>query len=166
MKKLLVPLAAALAVPAAAGAGTVAPDPNTRIELAAAACQSALPVFDGVIRKRPMAVQNEGTSSSFITCGLEGRFYAVPSSSMVGVLVTNNTAQAATLNCTLVDGGDGLMFPVYMPKSVNLGPNAATVTVSWQPGDNGGANFIYPAISCQLPPGIGIKAIFQQFIAS
>ena len=34
-------------------------------------CQSALPVFDGNIRKRPAAVANEGTATAFVTCDSE-----------------------------------------------------------------------------------------------
>ena len=39
-------------------------------------CQPALPTFDGSIRKRPKAVQNEGTSIAFITCGFSGDNFA------------------------------------------------------------------------------------------
>jgi len=31
-------------------------------------CQGALPNYEGAIRKRPLAVQNEGTGSAFVTC--------------------------------------------------------------------------------------------------
>ncbi len=31
-------------------------------------CQAALPAFEGAIRKRPLAVQNEGTTNAFVTC--------------------------------------------------------------------------------------------------
>src|SRR5690606_29277559 len=45
-------LAATLAFNAPAGAATIE---RTEIMMAVSACQSALPVFDGVIRKRPLA---------------------------------------------------------------------------------------------------------------
>lgn len=31
-------------------------------------CQGALPAFETAIRKRPLAVQNEGDSTTFVTC--------------------------------------------------------------------------------------------------
>ena len=34
----------------------------------AGACQAALPAYEGLIRKRPMAIQNEGVSTAFVTC--------------------------------------------------------------------------------------------------
>ncbi len=37
---------------------------------ATAFCQTALPVFDGNVRKRPLAVTNEGTSNAFISCSI------------------------------------------------------------------------------------------------
>jgi hypothetical protein len=160
MLKALIPLAIAVALPATANAGSVGED---RITLAAGACQSALPVFDGVVRKRPLAVQNEGDSVTFITCALEGRFGAAESSDLVGAILVNTSDAPATVNCTLVDGRNNLADPVYMPKSVMLAANE-DIDVVWSVADNEGANFIYPAMSCALPPGVGIKAVAQQFL--
>ena len=162
MMKTLIPLAIALVVPAAADAGGI--DERTSVMMATAACQSALPVFDGVIRKRPLAVQNEGDSTSFITCGFEGRFYAVESVNRLGVILTNTGDEAATVNCTLVDGRNSIADPVYRPKSIELPANASSIELGWSPSDNEGASFIYPAVSCAIPPGIGIKAVIQMFI--
>lgn len=162
MTKTMLLAAAALALPTVSIAGTAE---DTQIVMAAGTCQSALPVFDGVVRKRPLAVQNEGTTPTFITCGLEGKFGAVESSSLIFVGLVNNSASSATVNCTLVDGRNSLSDPVYRPKSVMLPANAPIVELSWTSADNEGANFIYPAISCSLPPGTGIKAVGQSFLA-
>ena len=158
--KFLIPLTVALALPVA-NAGS---PQESRVTLAAGLCQSALPVFDGVVRKRPLAVQNEGTSISFITCGLEGRFGAVESSGLVAVILSNNSDAPATVNCTLVDGRDSLEDPVYLPKSITLPANLSGAEIVWTMADNEGANYIYPALSCSLPPGVGIKALGQQFL--
>jgi hypothetical protein len=162
MTKTTLLLATMLAAPLAASAGGPAGD--SRVTLAAGACQTALPVFDGVVRKRPLAVQNEGSSTTFITCGLEGKFGAPSSTVVVFVGLVNNSASAATVNCTLVDGRNGLSDPVYMPKSLSLPGNTPLAEMMWSPDDNDGANFIYPAISCSLPPGTGIKAVGQEFV--
>lgn len=161
MTKTTLLLATLLALPFAADAGTLAAD--SRVTLAAGACQTALPVFDGVVRKRPLAVQNEGTTTTFVTCGLEGKFGAVMSSTLVFVGLVNNSGAPATVNCTLVDGRDSISDPVYMPKSVVLPANTPIAELSWTSTDNEGDDFIYPAISCSLPPGTGIKAVGQQF---
>lgn len=162
MTKTMLLAAAAFALPTIAFAGT---GEDTQIVMAAGACQSALPVFDGVVRKRPLAVQNEGTTPAFITCGLEGKFGAVVSSSVILVGLVNNSASSATVNCTLVDGREGLSDPVYRPKSVMLPANTQLAELVWANADNEGVNFIYPAISCSLPPGTGIKAVGQAFLA-
>lgn len=162
MTKTVLFMAAMLALPAAAQAGELA---DSRVTLAAGACQTALPVFDGVVRKRPLAVQNEGTSGTFVTCGLEGKTGAAPVSSLIFAGLVNNSSSAATVSCTLVDGRNGISDPVYLPKSVELPANASIVELQWTSADNEGADFIYPAISCALPPGTGIKAVGQQFVA-
>jgi hypothetical protein len=161
---MLVPatLLALLALPAAANAGSV-PAPDSRITMATAACQTALPVFDGVVRKRPLAVQNEGSSGTFVTCGLEGKFGAQPVASYIFIGLVNNSSSATTVNCTLVDGRSSISDPVYLPKSLLLPANQPLGELGWSSADNAGNNFIYPAISCSLPPGTGIKAVGQYF---
>jgi hypothetical protein len=164
MTKTLPLLATLLALPLAANAGELATDSS--VTMATAACQAALPVFDGVVRKRPLAVQNEGSSGTFVTCGLEGKFGAVASSPLIFVGLVNNSSSPATVSCTLVDGRESISDPVYMPKSVALPANAPIVELTWTSADNEGASFIYPAISCALPPGTGIKAVGQQVYAA
>ena len=149
-------LAATLAFNAPAGAATIE---RTEIMMAVSACQSALPVFYGVIRKRPLAVQNEGSAGAFITCGLEGVFYAAPHNSYVGIGLLNNGSATVTVNCTLVDGGSGFSNPEYLPDSATISPGAMQ-TISWYPEGEG---FIYPAISCSLPPGTGITYVSRRF---
>ena len=152
---------ATLATAFACNAAMAAPISRTEVTMAVAACQSALPVFDGVIRKRPLAVQNEGTSSAFMTCGLEGVFSAQPHSTFIGIGLLNTGTQAVTVNCTLVDGGNGFSVPEYFPVSRVVQPGS-TSEISWSPEDPAG--FIYPAISCNLAPGTGIEYLARQFM--
>lgn len=142
-------------------AGTATAETISRSELvmAVSACQSALPVFDGVIRKRPLAVQNEGSSSSFITCGLEGVFGATPHSTSIAIGFINHGAAAVTVNCTLVDGRNLLTDPIYLPASSSV-PAGGTSSITWSPD---GESFIYPAISCNLPPNAGIRYVGRTF---
>lgn len=67
---------------------------------AAAACQGALPNYEGSFRKRPLAVANEGVASAFLTC-------ATPAGGAVkaaSLLVTNRSVADADMYCTLVHG--------------------------------------------------------------
>lgn len=163
MLKPLLPLAAiaALAIPTVTNAGTPL---DSQATMAAGACQSALPVFDGVIRKRPLAVQNEGDAPSFVTCGLDGKLDAIAVTRGVAIALTNVSDGERLISCTLVDGRPGFSAPVYLPKSLKIAGNSPLGVIEWSPGDNGGMDFVYPAISCALPPGAGIVAVGRDFI--
>jgi hypothetical protein len=133
------------------------------LRMATLGCQSALPTFDTSIRKRPLAVQNEGTADAYVTCGLQGTFLAAPLSTSVAVKLRNNTAASVAVSCTLTDAGAGLSNPIYFTKTVTLAANAVDVDLGFSSADNGGTAFIYPAFSCALPPGTGISATTQSY---
>ncbi len=131
---------------------------RTETVMPAENCQPALPAYDGSIRKRPLAVQNEGGAIAFVTCGMKGAFAARPINRMVTITLVNTTPTPVAATCTLVDGRDlALSTPVFIPLTRTLSP-AMPSTYFWSPANNGGANFIYPALSCGLPPGIGISS--------
>ncbi|MEN1971505.1 hypothetical protein WCE34_04030 [Luteimonas sp. MJ204] len=155
---------AALATLVATTAGTASADTidRSRVVMAAAACQSALPVFDGVVRKRPLAVQNEGDTRTFITCGLEGVGLAAPHFSSLRVTLINNSAVAAPVSCTLVDGDRYLLYPIYLTRSVSMPANIDHATLTWSASERG-IDFANPAFSCSLPPGVGIKTVEQDY---
>ena len=127
--------------------------------MSADVCQPALPAFDGQIRKRPLAMQNEGTANAFVTCAFGGAFNGVPSQKTVTVGFTNNTSAEITVNCTLADAQAGVINAEYFPKSIAVPPNNAPVALLlWSAvADNGGVRFTYPAVSCLLPPGVGVQ---------
>lgn len=54
--------------------------------------QSALPVFDGNICKRPLALANEGNATAFITCDSENLRFQAQSISRIVVYVANRGA--------------------------------------------------------------------------
>ena len=117
-------LAACLLGPTVAGNATAATIVEDELLLPAMACQAALPVFDGQIRKRPLAIQNEGTSNAFITCALRGRFGGTSATTGTSAFVTvgliNNTGSSRTATCTLVDGRNGLIDPINFVKSATF----------------------------------------------
>jgi len=125
-----------------------------------ASCQAALPVFDGNIRKRPLAIANEGNSNAFVTCDTDNVNDAASGARfhLIVLAFVNRSSQPVTVSCTLVDGVSyGL--PLYFPKMT--GPIAvnAVGTLAWFPSDNGGSKFGVPATSCDLPPGVEIAVV-------
>lgn len=120
-----------------------------------AVCQGALPAFDGLIRKRPLAVQNEGTSPAFVTC-------SYPSQGRITVLnqwVNTGAGTQLTISCTAVTSY-ATGSNVFVTKSVTVGPGTNQANLSWVPADFGGtttfpSNFIN--LSCNLPPGAALN---------
>lgn len=134
------------------------------VRMSADVCQPALPAFDGSFRKRPLAMQNEGTSTAFVTCAFGGVFNGVPSQKTLTIGFTNNTAAAITVNCTLVDAHAGVLTPTYFPKSISVPPAGSPVALLlWDFAENGGIRFTYPAASCALPPGTGVQVTNHTF---
>ena len=129
----------------------------------AARCQSALPVFDTVVRKRPLGVQNEGDTTTFITCAFE--FDAGEAVNFAPVLLdtyfSNFSGADATVNCTAVTGWAGGTNE-YVSLSVVV-PNESTDpedgNLFWEDVDfeGGGMADSLIAISCALPAGVGIN---------
>ncbi|MGH8033375.1 MAG: hypothetical protein ACREO8_13705 [Luteimonas sp.] len=123
----------------------------------AARCQAARPVFDQSLHKRPLAVQNEGTSNAFVTCSYEADSFA----SLNGILVldtffTNNSANTVQLTCVAVSG---------FQEGTNEYIAKTTVIEAGQQGNPSWEAVEVPSglldslinISCALPPGVSIN---------
>lgn len=118
-------------------------------------CQAALPAYEGQTRKRPLAVMNEGTTNAFVTCAYSTEENAVGVRDFK-TAVTNISSVVAVVNCTAVIGEEQANA-VYIPKSVTLSPGA-TGEIAWTQADNGGTVFAQSvAISCNLPPLVGLN---------
>jgi len=140
----------------------VAVDRSLRFQSnAAGVCQAALPAFEGLIRKRPMAVQNEGASTAFVTCSpvtLQG----LPTGGSHLVWLVNNTAVAVTITCTGVVGGQNGVAVLSLPKTTVVPPNSNGVLI-WGaadlPADDNALSF---NTSCALAPGTGIATVYTR----
>jgi hypothetical protein len=121
-------------------------------------CQSALPVFDGSIRKRPMALANEGVTTSFVTCDSENINAEDTGFHHVEIYFRNRSGNdGVAVSCTLVDGvGQASSF---LPRQSNPVFIGGTAVVYWDSADNEDANFGAPAISCALPAGVDITVV-------
>lgn len=123
------------------------------------ACQSALPVFDVNIRKRPKAVVNEGDAPAFVTCTYYTQATNVDEyPTKITIYVSTNILQQTSLTCTGVNGAE-LDTTEASVKTVNLNNPVNTVPMTWTPEDFGSfGNFQSPyfSVSCQLKPDVAI----------
>lgn len=126
---------------------------------ATAYCQPALPAFDGLIRKRPQAVQNEGTADAFVTCSVP---IDIGASALNGVamIFVNNTGGEVSIPCTLSNGAVGEV--IFIPK-VTTG-SEPFITNTWTPADNDDEP-LEPmmSFSCKLPPATGVHFIYTAY---
>src|SRR5690554_2713341 len=122
--------------------------------LAAGACKSALPVFDGNIRSRPLAVQNEGTASAFVTCAQQAEIGITPR--LISIVLVNTGADALTVNCTMVNGVFGAD---YYSESMEVPAGANNAILRFRLPEQAVFNDSMHAFSCSLPPETGISRI-------
>ncbi|MGY0652688.1 hypothetical protein ACW7GZ_12685 [Luteimonas sp. A537] len=129
---------------------------------AVARCQGALPAFETAIRKRPLAIQNEGSQASYVTCGFEFDSGAAVNNSsfLIDTYFTNSTDAAVTVACSGVTGYAGGENE-YVSLSVEIPANGSgeDANLYWFDEDfaGGGMETGLIAISCQLPAGVGIN---------
>lgn len=128
-------------------------------------CQGSLPQFDASLRKRPLAISNEGAQSSFISCSIRAPLGQIEGGgtdvSQIIVLLTNRAATAQSVSCTLVDGVSAPFpsFPaIYLPKTVEIQPGAFAV-VNWFDFETEAGRYRLPNLSCALPPGTEINLV-------
>lgn len=126
----------------------------------AGACQAALPAYEGLIRKRPMAIQNEGVSTAFVTCAPVTLQGAESNELGHGVYIVNNTAAAVNVNCTGVEGARNGAADIVVPKSIEIAANSYD-SIYWAIADGfGSSNNDSFNISCGIPPGVGITTVY------
>jgi len=125
---------------------------------ASSLCQGALPAFETNVRKRPLAVQNEGVASAYVTCSFSTQydFDNQAKISYFGVFLVNLTGSTKNVTCTGVAGYASSSTNVYIGKNVNIAPNSEG-EIFFDPTDNG--DLLYDAmvnVSCNIPVGVGI----------
>lgn len=126
---------------------------------ATAVCEAPLPVFDLTLRKRPIGIGNEGTTSIFVSCALPADSVAPPGGATVSVrLAMLEPVPAATVNCQLVTGTPDNLS--YRAGSIVV-PTGGTVWLTWnnihKGSERGTLNF-----NCNLPPQIDMSTILYR----
>lgn len=149
-----------LAVAAAYSTPSVAQEIHANASQPAARCQGALPAFETAIRKRPLAVQNEGTISSYVTCSFEFDAYeAIDNSAlMVDLYLSNNTDADVSVTCTAVAGFQGGTVE-YSSQTVDIPAGESGGNPYWVDTDfaGGGMASGLVSVSCNVPSGVGIN---------
>jgi hypothetical protein len=160
LASLVVAVAGVLAAPAQAAVETNEVGAN-----AVSHCQGNLPASETTLRKRPLAVQNEGTTSAFITCSFSTQYNSADLREIggFGVFLNNKSATAKTVTCTGIAGFDSNTTNVFVNKSVVIAP-AGEGEIFFETADNGGDGY-YPLVnlSCSVPAGAGITDTYVVF---
>ncbi len=136
---------------------------QANFENAVGACNGALPGFEGALRKRPLAIANEGTSNAVVSCTLPINQFRTTGNTVVGIALINRSSAVAAVSCTFVDGSApeviGAITPTYYTKNIALAAGEGN-TLQWNPVDYGLTKFsVLASTSCSLPPGAEIAAI-------
>ena len=168
-------LAATLAVAAVATLSTAANAARIEREVgmlgnATTNCQGALPAFEGAIRKRPLAVQNEGTTNAFVTCSFTTEYDdespTLRVASYFGAYFINSSTTAKQVTCSGVAGYQTGASNTYVSKTITVAANGtAQAQLFFTPADNAG-NGYHPlvSISCNLLPGVGINDTYVGYV--
>lgn len=128
---------------------------------AAAACFPALPVYDGNVRKRPLAVVNEGQIPSYVTCGYIVDEYANKTDDGIEWFSQTIQNQQATgprsVTCVAVVGVDNGSAGYY-PQTVSVGVGQRK-TLTWDAEAYGKPNGWEGPVqmSCLLPVGTALN---------
>jgi hypothetical protein len=137
-----------------------APAGRFEYQTAASNCQGALPGGAGsALRARPLAIGNEGNVVAFVTCGFpDDSYYDHQRTTDVGARLSNSTAAAVSINCTLVSGYVQGPPIVYVPKTIAI-PAGGSTLVRWSPLDVGvdETSIPLPQLSCALLPGTSLN---------
>lgn len=156
MNRLNVVLAGATVLAGLAASGGAKAVTVARLDFnhASGFCQGALPSFDTNIRKRPLAVANEGTATAFVSCSM-GNERADSTITEATLVVFNRNASPMDVTCTLVHGFQSSASPTFISKTATIAANDRAF-LSWLPADNAGANYSWLNWSCSLPPGTDV----------
>ncbi|HSR64479.1 MAG TPA: hypothetical protein VLM17_02590 [Xanthomonadaceae bacterium] len=146
---------ACLAVPGAASANSY----RAHYISATAVCSGPLPVYDNNLKRRPLGILNQGSSSVFISCSVPSDFEGDQTNgSNIVEVHFNSFGAAGTVNCTLNAGNRSTSGSVATTTNVTAG---GTNYLSWAGIDKvnawGSYNF-----SCTLPPDIEMNLIIYQ----
>lgn len=125
-------------------------------------CNGALPAFEGALRKRPLALRNEGSSSAFVSCSMQSDGGENPGYQTALITFVNRNASSAAVDCTMVAGivaelGEGA--PTFFPKTLGVPAGTAGI-MTWVAADFELETFDnWLNFTCSLPPGVEMALV-------
>jgi hypothetical protein len=130
------------------------------INHATAACMGSMQVDREMLRGRSMGLSNiTAASVSDVRCGGVATPYNHNGDvEIFETALRNSTAASVDVNCMLADGLEDGIFSVSTkyPKTITIAAGEVA-WIDWTTADNGGNNFIYPSLICQLPTDVSIS---------
>ena len=128
---------------------------------AVAACKPATAAYRDQLRFRPIGAQNESDRNAFVSCAFEHTELANVDKSPGGVILRNDSATAQTVTCKYATTQTLIAGP-YWTHTFTLPANTAGIEKELYTAHAG--YFVQArAVSCMLPPGTGISAIWRQY---
>ena len=121
-------------------------------------CTGALPSYEGAIRKRPLAVANEGTETAFVTCGSAWFKDESNASYSIEMNFRNRNSSQVSFTCTGVNGSETSGVTVYVPKTIVV-PGLGTSLDVWFSSDGISTDRPF-SVSCALPPNVSIGNMY------
>ncbi|MEN1928882.1 hypothetical protein WCE37_07775 [Luteimonas sp. MJ250] len=118
-------------------------------------CDAPLPHFNVNLRRRPVAVQNQGAQPVFVSCTLATDDYGQSTTGAVRVTF-KSSGDAASVSCTMVSGTrDAQVFYVGAEQAIPAGGRAS---VAWQQINKWSTSGTY-SFNCHLPPGVAMETV-------
>lgn len=120
---------------------------------ASGVCQGALPVYDTLLRNRPLGIMNVGSTASYVSCSFMSGF-GIPHD-IVGIQIANPTAADVDVSCTIVTGRSSFDH-TYYPVTLTYPAGAFGFLIQFlDPAVDPGTDLINA--SCLLPPGVELS---------
>ena len=137
---------------------------------ATSVCSGATPAAEGVLRKRPLGIVNEGASTVFVNCSLPSDDHANTGYTHVQVTFVSHVGFGGDLvRCTFVSGaaaeaadtrGEPDLLPHYYTSQIEVPPFPEATSLGWTASQEGVDSFgVLASFSCALQPGMEINLL-------
>ncbi|MBC7988410.1 MAG: hypothetical protein H7Y19_02355 [Luteimonas sp.] len=165
----LAALTVAIASTLTMGQARATPEQLSFVSNPSARCQPATKVSEALIRKRPLAMVNEGTTNATINCAFELE-RSEQLGQIVALYLSNSTAAAVNATCTGISGWEGrtddggAAINEYVPLQLVVPAGGQSEAFVWfdTDFDNGTGGLI--SVSCALPPGVAVNDTYADVV--
>ena len=136
-------------------------------------CQLSIPTVDTTVRAKATGFRNEGTTSTFIICGMESANSQESIGTIKGLTIGMYSLNGASksVSCTAVNGYAN-STPLYATKTVSTPANGSAGVIAWDASDFGGTagnplpQSDFWSITCNLAGNSAIGNMVTKFTVS